>query len=67
MSRVRPGGSGHRIELVGGIYRLRWYYEVKTGRIGRQRGHRRITRDTDRAGAERFAKKWGCAMPKETA
>ena len=56
MTRIRPGGHGHRITALGGdLYRLTWFYWVK---IGRQRGERKITRETDLKGAMKFAKKW---------
>lgn len=56
----RAGGRRHRIGYVLGVYTISWSYEVKYGRL---LGHRSITRDTDRKGAERFSKKWGCPMP----
>lgn len=61
MPLARAGGCRHHIRDLGwGSYRLSWQYEVKYGRL---LGHRTITRDTDRNGAERFAKRWGCYMP----
>ena len=54
-------GTGHRIQYIGwGVYRLSWYWDKKVGRL---RWPTRITRDTDEAGAQRFSKKWKCAMP----
>ena len=64
MSRHRSSGStGHWIELLfSDCYRLHWtvdrYY---TG--SRLRFPTGCSRDSDLKGAERFAKKWGCAMP----
>lgn len=60
---ARAGGKRHRISYHGGgIYVLSWSYEHKYSG-SRILHHRNVTRDTDRKGAERFAKKWGCAMP----
>jgi hypothetical protein len=65
MPPARAGGRHHRIAYLGGNdYRLSWSYEVKYGRL---LSHRRMTRDTDRKGAERFAKKWGVPMPNDRA
>lgn len=63
MPLVRGGGHGHRVrkdphDWSG--YIISWRYDVK---IGRLRSERRVSRDTDEAGAERFAKKWGLAWP----
>jgi hypothetical protein len=64
VSRHRASGSyGHRIQRFGGDhYRLTWtvdrYYAGD-----RLRYPRRGTRDTDEAGAKRFAKRWGIDMP----
>lgn len=56
MTRIRPGGHGHRITALShGEFRLSWLYWVK---LGRQRGERRIARITDVEGARKFAKKW---------
>jgi hypothetical protein len=60
MGRYRSSGSyGHRIQRLGGnFYRLFWtvdrYYSGS-----RLRFPRTGSRDTDEAGAHRFAKKWG--------
>ena len=56
---------GHRItRLCSDCYRLSWacdrYYSGS-----RLRHPTGTTRDTDRAGAERFAKRWKVPMPKE--
>ena len=64
MARHRPSGSyGHKIALMPwGDYRIMWtvdrYYEGS-----RLRFPRGCTRDTDEAGARRFAKRWGLEMP----
>lgn len=60
MNRHRPGGGyGHRVRYIGwDTYRLSWCYD-KYYVTSRLRFPRHMTRDTDRAGAERFAKKWG--------
>lgn len=49
-------------KLMYGTYRLSWSFDMKYSG-SRLRFPRTVTRDTDRAGAERFAKKWGCPMP----
>lgn len=65
MSRNARGHSyGHAIQLIGADhYRLSWvvdrYYPDS-----RLRHPTRTTRDTDTEGAQRFAKKWGVALPK---
>lgn len=64
MSRFRSNGSyGHRIRRLGpGWFLLSWavdrYYAGS-----RLRFPRTTSRDTDFAGAKRFAKKWGLAEP----
>ena len=66
MGRYSPGYSyQHRIQRLGrDDFRLSWlvdrYYSGS-----RLRFPTRTTRDTDRAGAERFAAKWDVAMPEE--
>lgn len=62
MALARAGGKRHRIRRVGAMYELSWQFEVKYAG-SRLLFHRTMRRDTDRAGAERFAKKWGCPMP----
>jgi len=58
---MSTGGYDHRIEyLGGGVYRVSWTYDTKHRRI---RYPRTLWRETDRAGTERFAKKWGCRLP----
>jgi hypothetical protein len=63
MPLIRGGGYGHKIIYERpDEYVLVWYYDTKSGRL---RHPRKRTRDTNRKGAERFAKKWRVAMPKE--
>lgn len=57
----------HRIQaLGGGGYTISWTVDTKYegSRLRYPTGHQR---HTDRAGAERFAKKWGLKMPVEKA
>lgn len=63
MSRNRSGKAyGHIISARSDYYRLHWtvdfYYAGS-----RQRHPRRFSRDTDEAGALRFAKRHGLALP----
>jgi hypothetical protein len=66
VGRYSPNLSrSHKIQrLCRDCYRLSWtvdrYYSGS-----RLRFPTRYTRDTDEAGARRFAKKWGAAMPPE--
>jgi hypothetical protein len=68
VSRYGGGGAyGHAIVLMSaahGEYRLYWtvdrYYPDSRLRFPRQ-----CVRDTNRKGAEKFAKRWGCKMPEE--
>lgn len=54
---------GHSIRrLAADCYRLSWSYDTKIAG-SRLRWPRTLTRDTDEAGALRFAAKWGCKMP----
>ena len=64
MSRFNSGGSySHRINYLGdGCYRLSWVVDRHYAN-SRLRWPRRTTRDTDKAGAVRFAKRWGIDMP----
>lgn len=63
MARLRGGSYGHRWKCLGhDDYRLSWDYDTKIAG-SRLRFPRTITRDTDKAGAVRFAKKWGIAPP----
>lgn len=66
MSRHSASGSyGHRIERINAEdYLVRWAYDrhLKGSRLRHPQGRCLYT---DRAGAERFAKKWGVAMPPE--
>lgn len=64
MSRHRPsiGYSFHIHKLDQGAYRISWAYDrYYAGSRLRFPQHR--SRDTDEAGARRFAKKHGLAMP----
>lgn len=59
MVLARAGGKRHHIRRVfDDCYVLSWQYEHKYSG-SRILYHRTIYRDTDRKGAERFAKKWG--------
>lgn len=59
--RLRAGSYGHRLRYLGdGCWRMSWKVDTKHGRI---RYPRVATRDTDRKGAERFARRWGLDMP----
>lgn len=61
MALVPSGSRNHHIQRMGeDFYRLSWSVYSKYGRMLYPRQYRR---DTDRAGAERFAKKWGVKMP----
>jgi hypothetical protein len=65
MGRLSMGSYAHRIAYMGrGTYQMVWTVDRKVmgSRVRFPNVHRR---DTDRAGAERFAKKWGVAMPEE--
>lgn len=64
MSRHNPGGGyGHRIQRIAADhYRLSWSFDTYRA-DSRLRWPRTITRDTDLAGAERFAIKHGCSLP----
>lgn len=67
MGRVTGSRSsyGHRItRVMGDCYRLSWSFDVKL-KGSRLRWPRTMTRDTDEAGALRFAKKWNIAMPND--
>lgn len=63
MSSHRGQSShGHRVRYVpefGGYYLMYWTVPQQVGRLRYPRGCRR---QTDRAGAERFAKKWGVSI-----
>lgn len=64
MSRFNSSGSkNHRITFMGkDWYRLSWSVDryTKGSRLRFPTGH---SRDTDFAGAQRFAVKWGVRMP----
>ena len=63
MPLVHSGSRRHHIQPMGpDWYRLSWTVDYKHRRILYPR---RYSRDTDRKGAERFAKRWGCAVPWE--
>lgn len=66
MSRHRPSGSkGHYIRRYGpDDFRLCWSVD-RYYRDSRLRHPTACHRDTDRKGAERFARRWGCGMPPE--
>ena len=62
---VHRAAYGHAIRRIGpGHYRLSWTHDRKVAG-SRLRFQATIRRDTDRAGAERFAKKWGVTLPAE--
>jgi hypothetical protein len=53
---TKTTGYGHRVvEKWNGWYELSWKSDYAVGNL---RDWRVMRRDTDRAGAERFAKKW---------
>ncbi len=63
MAVIKTGGYGHRIRYLGlGVYELSWSHDIRFTGV-RHRTVRAIRRDTDRRGAERFARKCGCAIP----
>lgn len=68
MSRWNSSGSkGHHIQRIGwGCYRLFWTVDRYT-KNSRLRFPTQYSRDTDVAGAIRYAKRWGCALPPESA
>jgi hypothetical protein len=56
-------GYSHRIHYIGfDHYRLSWSYDHYY-RDSNLRHPRRVRRDTDLKGAERFAKKWDLTVP----
>jgi hypothetical protein len=60
------GGYDHRIvRIAADHFRLYWSYD-KHYPNSRLRHPRLISRDTDLAGAQRFAKKWNVAPPRAT-
>jgi hypothetical protein len=64
---IYSGGYGHRIRKIDNdTFRISWSYDTKIAG-SRLRWPRGFSRVTDRAGAERFAKKWNTNMPKEAA
>lgn len=68
MTRHRPGGGySHRIsKIMEGWYEISWTYDryYDGSRLRHPTGMRR---QTDEAGARRFAKKWGVPMPEDRA
>lgn len=67
MSRItgRRTSYGHRVQRIErDHFRLSWVCDYKVAG-SRLRFPRTTTRDTDRAGAERFARRWKIAMPAE--
>lgn len=57
------GGYGHHWRYIGfGSYRLFWSFDTKVAG-SRLRFPRTLSRDTDFAGAVRFAKKWNIKEP----
>lgn len=64
MSRHRSAGSyGHRLQRIGfDHYRLSWVVDRYTA-TSRLRFPTGCTRDTDHAGAVRFARRWGLEAP----
>ncbi len=67
MSRFNIGASKHHIERVGrDHFRLSWTFDTYLGG-SRLRWPRTIRRDTDLAGALRFARKWNLPAPVEAA
>lgn len=60
-------GYGHRIQRIGrDHFRLFWTFDRKIAG-SRLRWPTTVTRDTDEAGAKRYAKKWGAKMPEAPA
>lgn len=71
MSRLHVGqtsrGYHHHVQrLCSDTFRLSWRFDYKVAG-SRLRFTRVMTRDTDEAGARRFAAKWGCNMPEDKA
>ena len=66
MSRYSSSGStGHGIQRFGpDEFRISWVVDFYY-RGSRLRWPRQFTRDTDRAGALRFSRRWGVPMPEE--
>ena len=64
MSSHRPsGGYGHSVRYIGwGGWRMSWCWDRKIAG-SRLRHPQEITRDTDLAGAKRFAAKYALAEP----
>lgn len=56
------GSHNHGVKKIGpDHYRLSWEVDRRSKSV-RYRLPTRHTRDTDEAGAKRFAKKWGCEV-----
>ncbi len=61
MPLLRTRGYSHRVRYIGwGVWRISWVFDTKHRRI---RYPRTLSRDTDLAGAQRFAKKWNLPLP----
>lgn len=59
----RSGSYSHQIHRLGAMdFRVSWVVD-RHYPDSRLRWPRRSSRDTDRKGAERFAKRWGVTMP----
>jgi len=56
------GSYGHYIALNGDAYEIRWEIDIFPKGCAIAFPHS-FGRKTDRLGALRFAKKWGCEMP----
>jgi hypothetical protein len=66
MSRRSTTGYGHRVtEFFQGQYVISWTWDAHYP-SSRLRFPRHMSKVTDRKGAERFCKKWGCKMPPST-
>lgn len=66
MPMARGGSKNHRIARHGfDDYELSWQVEVKYA-SSRILHHRTMSRFTNRAGAEKFAKRWNVPMPEST-
>lgn len=64
MGRFSPSGSsGHHIQRIApGHFRISWTFDTYVAG-SRLRYPKSLSRDTDEAGARRFAAKWGVPMP----
>jgi hypothetical protein len=65
MALVRSGSYGHRIAKISNAeYLVSWSTDTKPSGC-RYRMVKRSSRYTDKAGAERFCKRWKISMPEE--